>query len=270
MFSGGGATASGGPAGGLRSVARALFYVALPLLIVCTAVRVLFSTQAVYSYAIDHYHADLATGINHNDLIAATQDIRAYFSNSEEYLHTLVHDQNGEVVPLFNAREVLHMHDVKAVVRVVNATQAWSLAVVAAYVIVVVLWAGEESLSTLARRTVRAVLATLALLLLFGAVAAAGGFDAAFIKFHQLVFHNDYWQLDPARDHLVQIFPEGFWLDATVLLCTLIAVQCAAIGGGAWLYLRRHGETSGDEAPSAPAAPLDEATDERRAPVHTA
>jgi integral membrane protein (TIGR01906 family) len=269
MF-GGGESAAGGPVGGLRGVARALFYVALPLLIVCTAVRVLFSTQAVYSYAIDHYHADLATGINHGDLIAASQDIRAYFSNSEAYLHTLVHDQNGDVVPLFNAREVLHMHDVKAVVRVVNAVQAWSLAVVAAYVIVVVLWAGEESIASLARRTVRAVLATLALLLLFGAVAAAGGFDAAFIKFHEIVFHNDYWQLDPSRDHLVQIFPEGFWLDATVLLCTLIGLQCMTIGGGAWLYLRRRAGFPAEEPAAPPTAPRSEASDESRTPVHTA
>src|SRR5581483_4408913 len=109
------------------------------------------------------------------------------------------------------------------------------------------LWSGEESMAQLARRTLRAVLATIVALALFGAVAVAGGFDAAFIDFHELVFHNDYWQLDPAHDHLVQMFPEGFWLFATVLLCGLIAVQCLAFGGGAWLYLRRHGDRAAPE-----------------------
>lgn len=224
----------------LRGLARTLFYIALPLLIVSTAVRVLFSEQAVYNYAIEHYHADQATGIAQPDLLAATRDIRAYFSDSQDYLRTLVHDQNGQVVPLFNSREVLHMHDVKQVVRFFDGVQGWSLLVVAAYIIGVVLWAGEESLAALARRTVQAVLGTIAALALFGLIAVTGGFDAAFIKFHELVFHNDYWQLDPSRDHLVQMFPEGFWLFATLLLCALIVVQCLAYGGGAWLYLRSH------------------------------
>jgi uncharacterized membrane protein len=27
---------------------------------------------------------------------------------------------------------------------------------------------------------------------------------------------NDLWQLDPRRDYLVIIFPQGFWFDATM------------------------------------------------------
>jgi integral membrane protein (TIGR01906 family) len=160
------------------------------------------------------------------------------------------------------------MHDVKEVVRFFDGVQAWSLLVVAVYVVGAVLWAGEESIEDVARRTVRAVLATVVALGLFGAVAAAGGFDAAFIKFHQIVFHNDYWQLDPARDHLVQMFPEGFWLFATLLLCGLIALQCLVLGGGSWLFVlhrtRDAGKTSehGDRLDGS-------AIDEQRTPAHT-
>jgi integral membrane protein (TIGR01906 family) len=245
----------------VRVAARVLFAIAIPALIISTAVRILFSTQAVYTYAIDHYHAAAVTGIARDDLIAATEDIRAYFTDNQDYLRTLVHDQSGDVVPLFNTREVLHMHDVKQVVRFFYGLQTWSLLVVAAYSVAVVLWAGEESLAMLARRALRAVLATLVLLVLFGVVAAAGGFDAAFVTFHQLVFHNDYWRLDPTRDHLVQMFPEGFWLDATVLLCLLIAAEALLLGGGAWLYLRRHRH---EHAGTPPATPRSSPTDEER------
>lgn len=268
---GGGASSPGGEAERrAQRAARALFYVALPLLIICTSVRVLFSEQRLYTYAIDHYQAAAVTGISEPDLIAATRDMRAYFTNNEDYLRTVVHDQDGNVVPLFTMRETLHMHDVKEVVRFVYALQALSLCIVAAYVVGVVLWAHEESIAELARRTVRAVVATIVLLVLFGLTAAAGGFDNLFIKFHQLVFNNNYWQLDPTRDHLVQMFPEGFWLDATVLLCALIAALSLLLGGGAWLYLRRlrHAEQC-RVASFAAQTPAGTASRDVSDPVHT-
>jgi integral membrane protein (TIGR01906 family) len=226
-----------GPA--LRRLARALFYVALPLALIGTSVRVAFSEQRVYSYAIDHYDAADRTGISHDDLIAATHDLRAYFSNDETFLRTRVHDADGNVVPLFNSKEILHMRDVKRLVHLVYGLQELALAYLALYLAAVVLWAKEESLECLARRALTGAAATVGLLIVFGLVTAMGGFDAAFVKFHQLAFPgNSDWQLDPLHDRLIQMFPEGFWLDATLLIALLVVAQAALIGGGAFLYLR--------------------------------
>src|SRR5699024_1623617 len=38
-------------------------------------------------------------------------------------------------------------------------------------------------------------------------------FDKLFTYFHLLLFNNDYWILDPEKDFLIQIFPEGFFMD---------------------------------------------------------
>ena len=56
---------------------------------------------------------------------------------------------------------------------------------------------------------------TLILLMVFG-IAAWVGFDSVFLKFHELSFTNDFWQLDPRTDYLVRIFPQDFWFDATM------------------------------------------------------
>ena len=256
----GGATAT--PRGRLpRLLARSLFYVALPLALVLTNVRFAFSEQRVYQYSIDQYDVAGVTHIPHTDLIAATNDLRAYFTNDEQYLRTRVHDPAGNVVPLFNAKEVSHMHDVKQVVRVVYGLELLAVGVLAAYVVGAVLWAQEESLLTLARRARRGALATVVALLAFGGVTAAGGFDSAFIWFHQRVFNNNDWQLDPLRDHLVQMFPEGFWLDATVLISALTLLEVALIGGVATLCLRRHGAPQ-----QSAAAPTAAREDEERQP----
>ena len=41
-------------------------------------------------------------------------------------------------------------------------------------------------------------------------------FTAVFTKFHELLFNNDLWLLDPETDYMIRILPEGFFLDMTL------------------------------------------------------
>ena len=71
------------------------------------------------------------------------------------------------------------------------------------------------------------------------------GFDTLFLKFHQLSFANDFWQLDPRTDFLVMLFPQDFWFDATmwVALRTIVATLIiSALSGGYLVYLRKRGQ----------------------------
>src|SRR5437763_16785368 len=110
------------------------------------------------------------------------------------------------------------MPDVKVLVRRVYALEIISLIAVAAYLTGVYLWGREEALSALARRALQVSAVTVGAVVIFGLIAATGSFDALFVRFHELSFSNNFWQLDPSRDHLVQMFPDGFWLDATLLI----------------------------------------------------
>lgn len=233
----------------LGTLVRVLFYVCLPLVLVTTNVRFAFNEERVYKYSIDHYNAAAVTGIAHSDLIAATADIRAYFNNNQDLLRTRVHDSSGNVVPLFHPKEVLHMRDVKHLLQRVYAIETLALCFVLAYVVAICLWSGAESLQALAMRALRASILTIALVVGFGVVASTG-FDALFTRFHELSFGNDFWQLDPATDHLVQMFPQGFWLDATVLIAGLTVVEAAIIGGVAWMYLRRREKRAQPDTPA--------------------
>jgi hypothetical protein len=68
-------------------------------------------------------------------------------------------------------------------------------------------------------------------------VIAASGFDSAWTEFHVVAFSNDLWQLDPTRDHLIQMYPERFWLEVTTLIVTLTLLEGALIGGATAGYL---------------------------------
>src|SRR5205814_239283 len=64
--------------------------------------------------------------------------------------------------------------------------------------------------------------------LLVGLLAAGSliDFDRLFLTFHFLSFSNNLWILDPARDRLIQLFPEGFFYDSALQ----IGLRSAGIG----------------------------------------
>jgi integral membrane protein (TIGR01906 family) len=78
---------------------------------------------------------------------------------------------------------------------------------------------------------------TLVLMLALGLVIIFN-FDQFFLKFHLLSFANDFWMLDPTKDYLIMLFPQGFWYDAA-LCCVIATVAGAIILGGVGWWLKR-------------------------------
>ena len=73
--------------------------------------------------------------------------------------------------------------------------------------------------------------------LAMGGFLALTGFDAAWSQFHVIAFANDFWQLNPRTDHLIQMFPQAFWERATVAVGGAIVLEAGIIASAAWLYL---------------------------------
>ena len=59
-------------------------------------------------------------------------------------------------------------------------------------------------------------------------VLIARDFDAAFIRFHHIFFDNDKWLLDPKKDNLINLLPEGFFMD-TATRILLVALGLALL-----------------------------------------
>ena len=49
-------------------------------------------------------------------------------------------------------------------------------------------------------------------------------FNATFIKFHELVFSNDYWIFDPRIDPIIRYLPESLFLKNTLIILAFILV----------------------------------------------
>jgi integral membrane protein (TIGR01906 family) len=70
------------------------------------------------------------------------------------------------------------------------------------------------------------------------ALWALFGFERFFLLFHLVSFSNEYWMLDPAKDYLIRLFPEGFFYDAALFGFGAIMLEALLIGGVAFGVLR--------------------------------
>lgn len=236
--------------------ASVLFVVALPVFLVTTNVRFLASEERFYERGFREHDSEERTGLPLAELDRAAGQIIDYFEDDARTLRIIVVD-DGEEVSLFNPRETEHMQDVKDLMRAVYRLNEISLAVVLVYVGATVLWAREHSARDLAQRSLIAVAVGAAFVAVVGGFALAG-FDSAWNTFHELAFRNDLWQLDPDTDRLIQMFPEPFWAEATLIVGGLTVVEVAAVVVAATATLLLTRPKAAAKQPSAPIGQVSE------------
>lgn len=210
-----------------RILATLLFIVALPTALLTSTIRFVANEGRVYRYAIDEFGATQRTGIARAELLRASAELRQFFNSDQETVNIKV-QQNGREISLFNAKEIAHLEDVKSRFDLMNRAQELSVFYVLGFITALVLWAREFSARALALRTAASCLVALGLVAAAGALGAMG-FSSAWEGFHELIFSNDFWLLDPRTDRLIQIFPEAFWQDIVFFIGLMAGAEAALL-----------------------------------------
>ncbi|MFC1932508.1 TIGR01906 family membrane protein [Chloroflexota bacterium] len=206
-----------------------LFVLCLPILLLTASIGCAINSTWFYKYGFDKYNVSSSTGLADSELDKAATGLISYFNSNEEYISlTVVKD--GEPFELFNQREVAHLRDVKGLIWLDYWVLLGTLIYALGYAGTSLFWHKRAYWQQLASRVVVGSSITLALMLALG-LGMLLNFDQLFFQFHLLSFANDFWQLDPAKDYLIMLFPQGFWYDAT-LFCALATVGMAVILGG--------------------------------------
>ena len=208
----------------LVKIPETLFVLAVPFFILSASVAWAVNDEGLYQQGFDDYNISLRTEISRVGLRAVGADIRRYFNSSEEPLSVRA-KVCGEDRDLFTPREVTHMRDVKVLIQRVYLVMQVAGAFLVAGVIGGLIWYRGSSPDKLALLFNWGGWLTLGLIMGVGSLALIG-FDALFLRFHQIFFSNDFWQLDPRTDYLIILFPQGFWFDATM------RVALTALAGG--------------------------------------
>lgn len=200
----------------VKYVLFGLFVAAVPVFLIATNVRLVINVPVLYSYGFDKYEIPASwIDIERSELIKAGRQIRDYFnSNDEKYLDVRV-VQGGVLRSIYSDREVLHMRDVKGLVRGIYKIQLVTGTYLAVIAVAGLLVARRRFLRQLGRLLHLGGAVALGLVLFTG-LGALVSFQFLFHTFHLVSFSNDFWQLDPSQDYLIAMFPQEFFLDATL------------------------------------------------------
>jgi integral membrane protein (TIGR01906 family) len=227
-------TREGALPGWARGILQAVIVIALPLLLVLINARLLMSDAYLrWEYNRPSFPPD-PYGFTREDRLTYAPPALAYLFNNEgiDFLGSQTFPDGS---PLYNARELSHMDDVKAVTRGLTHFGLGLLGVFA--LCTIVLAAAPGARRSLYRALFQGSVLTVGLIIA-GLVAVATAFNWLFTQFHALFFEGDSW-LFLTSDTLIRLFPERFWIDAFALLFGAVLVEALILGLLMWLKLRR-------------------------------
>lgn len=212
-----------------------LFTLCLPVLLLTAAIGLAVNCPVLYSWGFSHNRISAVTGLAPAELAKAAAGLRDYFNNGQELINITV-IKGGQPFTLFNEREVGHLKDVKALFRLDYVAAGVTLLYGVAFTLAALFWWRDRRQLWLGMRN--GGILTLVLMAVLG-VTIAVDFDGFFLQFHLLSFANDLWELNPATDYLIMLFPQAFWFAATGFIAGGAAVGAVVIGGIGWRRARR-------------------------------
>jgi integral membrane protein (TIGR01906 family) len=226
----------------LRLTARWVFILLVPVLLLTATIAWAFNSLWIYKAGFVKYDVSQALGVSTAGLDRSASELIAYFNDPhQEYLDINVTYDNGETAPLYDQADILHMKDVKWLVWL----DYWLLLVSGVYVLGYVLasfiWNRKHGRRDLALGMAWGSVATFGLMCFLG-VFAVTSFDWFFTTFHEIFFPEGNWQFPPG-DHMITLFPEGFWTNVTALVGIVTLGLALAVGVGGFLWLRHIRET---------------------------
>ena len=209
---------------------RLFIMLALPVVLILTSVRLVSSELFLHIEYNRPGFPDDRYGLSKDDRLHYAPYALEYLHNDAgiDYLGDLTFENGGQ---LYNERELEHMEDVKVVMRA--AMRVW-LGVGLAFVAVVIGLAWRPA----TRRHLWGSLAaggTFTIMLIITAVVLVlANWDYFFDTFHATFFQGGTWQFRNS-DTLIRLFPEQFWLDASLTIGFLtIGGALLAVGGALW------------------------------------
>ena len=220
-----------------------VFAVLLPIFLIAINVGYVTDSDWLYTYNWWRNGIPERTGLPVSELDSAADQIKDYFANDAERSDVRVNTSRG-MVSLFDEREILHMIDVKDLMSYVAALSVWSGVVLVLCSALGLVIRRRDFFASLSR-WLRWCALVWGIVIAAVVVVAIIDFTWIFTQFHLLSFANDLWLLDPFRHYLLLLFPERFFLEATLFVAVLTVIEFAGLYVGARLVEIRF---SGDQS----------------------
>ena len=206
--------------------------ISMTLILLLSAVEIVSFNTNHYRSSFEKYNITEATGMDMENLEHTAKDLMDYLRDKKDELDTKA-VVKGDLREVFGERERLHMVDVKELFIVGKRIRNFSLAI---YIITLILicykdrnWKRGLSKSLIYITVINGLL----LIALY--VLMQTDFNKYFDYFHYIFFDNDLWILDPEKEILIQMLPEGFFYDTAIKIIAIFVGSLVVLGtAGIW------------------------------------
>lgn len=176
-------------------------------------------------------YKNLPFELDFESLKLIARELMQYISGSLTFLETKV-TINGSLTEFYSLRSKIHMADVRNII--VTLKQCNFVAIFICIFSIFKIFNSDDIINKLKKAYKRCMLIMLILLSLL-LIYAAFNFDVFFIKFHELLFTNDLWLLDPDVDYIICLLPEkifmvyGFRIIVAMFIAISLPLLCLYI-----------------------------------------
>ena len=162
----------------------------------------------------EELHTAEKLGMDSENLMEATTTLLDYLRGDVDNINVVV-EIDGKSREAFNERESAHMVDVRALYQHAMDVRWIACAVTIISVIVLICLQKKVFFDYFSRGFLWVSFLFIFFLCLLG-IWIFADFTGFWTSFHQLFFTNDLWLLNPARDLMINLFPEAFFSNLVV------------------------------------------------------
>ncbi|NOZ80512.1 MAG: DUF1461 domain-containing protein [DPANN group archaeon] len=161
--------------------------------------------------------------------------------NATESLFSYLKDE-GQLSDFYNEKEKAHMDDVKALIDGASSLRWMFLGFSVLLIFFLYFKAPDQAFLSLAQVFILTAVFIVVIFLL--GLLVSSSFRPVFLSLHEHLFTNNLWQLDPATDNMIHLFPESFFqaFFSKVMLHFFTGGLSLGLLGGGVLYLVKKGK----------------------------
>ena len=182
-----------------------------------------YSDYGFYQKEYEKYDVNNKTSIVNMDmdeLMKVTKEMMQYLCGNREEL-VIYAQVDGTEKEMFHTIEKSHMADVRDLF-VAALQQRWICVgiIVVSVLLLYVTYGFRKTVETVCRGVEWTILC-LAVIATAITVAAYIDFDSVFYLMHRMLFNNNNWLLDESTSRLINMLPEGFFIDMGIRIAII-------------------------------------------------
>lgn len=182
-----------------------LLVISLPIFLLLLSIEIASFQMDFFEKKYEEYNISKRTGLSDKDLLEVTEALLDYLKGEREDI-ILYKNINGIKKMVFEERELLHLRDVKVLYRkgftIKNTTLLLSLISLFYFIV----YRKNKFHMYLFISSILPMIIMIVFSILINT-----DFYKYFVYFHEILFTNDLWQLNPNTDILIKMYPLNFF-----------------------------------------------------------